>query len=599
MNCLLFIKEGFVRKFPLNQEKIFIGRDINNDLVLDNPAVSRRHARLDLYQDYVLVTDLNSSNGVFFQGKQTDKAEIRLNEFFTICGYDFLLQKCDPQEFEISSDLQVELREAEIKKRRITGEETHSSLNLSRLIVEKIRELPLDPILFEKNNEELSLLLQPLFPRQVMLLLQDGELYFNLLDAGNNSVLGHIQDKPSALTTSQSLIKLNGVSYRARVITTREKANFRLILLYPIGIMFDKLPPDSFLMELFLVLGLHRLGRVPPISAEAHILHQGENYSLVGCSQEMKRIADICRRIADKDKFVLIIGESGTGKELIARMIHDLSNRHKYLGINCAAIPATLLESELFGYEAGAFTDARKRKIGKIEEASGGTLVLDEIGDMPLETQAKLLRVIQEKAFSRLGGNETIPVNLRIISLTNQNLYQMMKSGLFRQDLYFRLRVHELVIPPLRERREDIPALINHFTALGVAVNQVFPRGFSREAHDYLQRYDWPGNVRELENAISRLIDIVDDGEIIGKHHLCRMMIENVDEKNTPGSSFPGSRRELALSEERQELLAILEANAGNKTRAARQLGITYQGLLKKLRRLNLADRIGNARKRV
>ncbi len=597
MNYLLFIKEGFVRKFPLTGKTVFIGRDQTNDLVIDNPTVSRRHARLDVFNDYLVINDLDSSNGVFVQGRATEKARLNLNEAFTICGYDFLLQRGDPQQFEVSNELWVKKSREKPPLCQADREETQSSLNLHKLIIDRMRQLTSENKSLERCFKELSSLLRPLYPKKALILLQRGRVIEHLIQPESGQKSDHKSFSAEIINDirlGQKKIKLHDTEYDVQVVADREQPDYRLICMIPAGGPSTRLPV-GFLPELFSILVRDCLGRKPEINLDPEIMHQGKDYVLIGRNPEMKRIVDICRRIADKDKFVLIMGESGTGKELIARFIHDLSGRRNYIAINCAAIPASLLESELFGYEPGAFTDARKRKIGKIEEASGGTLVLDEIGDMPLETQAKLLRAIQEKAITRLGGNETIAVDLRIISLTNQNLMNLMKEGRFRQDLFFRLRVHELIIPPLRERQEDISDLINYFVNSYSSVNRITPAGFSREAHLYLQKYSWPGNVRELENTISRLMDIVDNGEIIGSHLLCPMLLDSVDCGLKSGKNSR-SRPDRSAEEERREVQETLRKTNGNKSQAARKLGITYQGLLKKLRRLDLAGSIRESR---
>ena len=271
-------------------------------------------------------------------------------------------------------------------------------------------------------------------------------------------------------------------------------------------------------------------------------------------------------------------------------MLHRLSARDSYVALNCTAIPAALLESELFGFERGAFTNANQRRIGKIEEASGGTLVLDEIGDMPLETQAKLLRVIQENAITRLGSNERIDVDLRIMALTNQDLQELVRTGKFREDLFYRLRVHQLTMPPLRQRPEDIPHLVRHFALIYAHRNRVAPAGFSEAAEEALARYPWPGNVRELENEILRIMEMLEDGELINVHHL-------LPEIACPpaAEADPDPRRQPALIKDRvhetekREIEALLQVNRGNKTRTAKDMGLSYRGFLKKVKRLGIS----------
>jgi len=231
-------------------------------------------------------------------------------------------------------------------------------------------------------------------------------------------------------------------------------------------------------------------------------------YNIVGTSKGIREVFDIAETVFDNDVTVLITGESGTGKELIAEAIHYNSPRRAkaFIKLNCVAIPETLLESELFGYEKGAFTGASRQKLGKFELANGGTLLLDEIGDMSLATQAKLLRVLQEREVERVGGVTPIKVDVRIIASTNQDLAQLVREKRFREDLYFRLNVLPINIPPLRERREDIPLLADHFVNISKTKLHKDVEEFSEDAMDLLINYPWPGNVRELENVVQRAV---------------------------------------------------------------------------------------------
>jgi DNA-binding NtrC family response regulator len=229
---------------------------------------------------------------------------------------------------------------------------------------------------------------------------------------------------------------------------------------------------------------------------------------IIGKSKVMKEIFKMVKQIADSRSTVLIMGESGTGKELISRAVHYNSNRKNYpfVTINCAAIPETLIESELFGHEKGAFTNAIERKLGRFEVAHQGTLFLDEIGELSLMTQAKILRFLEEKEFNRVGGSKTIKVDVRLITATNKDLNQLIKKGGFREDLYYRINVVPIVIPPLRERKDDIPILINHFINKFNLENSKAVKGIDKEALEWIMQYEWPGNVRELENLIERVI---------------------------------------------------------------------------------------------
>ena len=349
------------------------------------------------------------------------------------------------------------------------------------------------------------------------------------------------------------------------------------------------------------------------VTAEVSLLKQEikNHYQLertiIGQSQPMQKIYKVLGKIAPSDVTVLIYGESGTGKELIARAIHFNSSRlgKPFIALNCAAIPRELLESELFGHEKGAFTGATERKLGKFEQAKEGTLFLDEIGDMPLELQAKLLRVLQEKEITRTGGNTTIQVNTRIVAATNQDLRDKVQRKEFREDLYYRLNVVPLELPPLRDRREDIPSLIDFFLVKASEEYNTSATGLAKEAMALLCSYAWPGNVRELENIIQRaallspdgLLNIIDFPSLTMGH-----------DNGANGASLEGlinqklqssltqidlqdmnNLYEMVLHQmERPLINIVLEKTRGNQVKAAEVLGINRNTLRKKIQTLNI-----------
>ncbi|MDI6727654.1 MAG: sigma-54 dependent transcriptional regulator [Thermodesulfovibrionales bacterium] len=298
--------------------------------------------------------------------------------------------------------------------------------------------------------------------------------------------------------------------------------------------------------------------------------------NIIGESQEMKRVFSLVEKVAESDSTVLILGESGTGKELIATTIHYQSTRKDkpLIKINCAALPEGLIESELFGHEKGAFTGAIKRKPGRFELANGGTIFLDEIGDIPLSTQAKILRVIQERQFERVGGTETLNVDVRIIAATNKNLEGEVRKGNFREDLYYRLNVIPITLPPLRERKEDIPYLIDFF--LSKCANK-FSRNisFSKDAIDALLAYDYPGNIRELENIVERCVTL-STSDTIQKDDLPPFIVKKTDNKYF-------SLSDIAAEAEKEHIIRMLKTTKGNKTRAAEMLGISRKTLWEKM----------------
>ncbi|MBW2599368.1 MAG: sigma-54-dependent Fis family transcriptional regulator [Deltaproteobacteria bacterium] len=300
----------------------------------------------------------------------------------------------------------------------------------------------------------------------------------------------------------------------------------------------------------------------------------------------MEAIINMVGRVASSRATVLIMGESGTGKELFAKLVHATSPRSKepMIVVNCGAIPETLLESELFGHEKGAFTGAIARRIGRFEEADGGTLFLDEIGELSPPVQVKLLRFLQEREFQRLGGNQTIQADVRIISATNQNLEEKVKEGTFREDLYYRLNVVSLTIPPLRDRRGDISILTEYFIKRFSSENDRDLKGLSSEAMDILLKYDYPGNVRELENIIERAV-VITRGQVISIKDL---PFEAVLPRHFTDHKDEGTLRHEVESLEREMIERALDGAGNNQTKAAELLGITERTLRYKLKKHGL-----------
>jgi DNA-binding NtrC family response regulator len=327
--------------------------------------------------------------------------------------------------------------------------------------------------------------------------------------------------------------------------------------------------------------------------------------ALIGASEAMSRVRAMIEKVAETDATVLVRGESGTGKELVAREIHERSQSRRsgaFVAVNCAALPSELIESELFGHEKGAFTGAAARRRGKFEQADGGTLFLDEIGDMSANVQAKLLRALEERHIERLGGNESIPVDVRIVSATHRPLEQEIKDGNFRADLFYRLRVVTVEIAPLRERREDIPVLADSFARAAAERYNLLVRPLGQSALRRLIEYDWPGNVRELRNTIERAAIMAEGDELTARdlpEEIKKQPAANGGasanlEPETDGSlavpftaDFRSDRREF----ERRYIARCLEDSGGNVTRAATILGMHRQSLQHKLRELGLARR--------
>ena len=306
---------------------------------------------------------------------------------------------------------------------------------------------------------------------------------------------------------------------------------------------------------------------------------------IIGESGQMLEVISLVQRVAPSEATVLIRGESGTGKELIAKAIHYASPRaaRPLVRVNCAALPENLLESELFGHEKGAFTGAIAARKGRFELADGGTLFLDEIGDLPLHLQAKLLRVLQEREFERVGSSQTLKVNVRVLSATNRDLDAMIRSGRFREELYYRLNVVTLLLPPLRERRQDLPALMEHFLKHFAAKNGKTIRGFSQAARQALLRYDYPGNVRELENLIERAVVLTRD-DVVGRGDL-PLTLEESEERTEQETQLTAAVEGL----ERRMIKDALARADAIQTRAAEFLGITERALRYKLKKYGLS----------
>lgn len=354
-------------------------------------------------------------------------------------------------------------------------------------------------------------------------------------------------------------------------------------------------------LDRLLVL-VHNAVRMQALAEENHALKAQveRSHEMVGRSSAFRKMQEMIRRAAPTTGSVLITGENGTGKEVVARHLHALSNRKggPFIEVNCAAIPEGLIESELFGHTKGAFTGADQMKRGKFDLADGGTIFLDEIGDMSLTAQAKVLRILQEKKFERVGGSETIPADVRVIAATNKDLKLELQAGRFRTDLYHRLNVVPFHLPPLRERKEDIPELADHFLRIfnaihGKAVGDPVGRGFSVEAERLLDGYSWPGNIRELKNVVERIIILSTDAEHGTPVSAQTVLTHLHDDDRTALSTAPGMERKAGEKLDLRELRKEFERNLirmalreceGNVSKAAVTLGIERSHLHKKMK---------------
>jgi two-component system, NtrC family, nitrogen regulation response regulator NtrX len=318
----------------------------------------------------------------------------------------------------------------------------------------------------------------------------------------------------------------------------------------------------------------------------AEVRHQ-----MVGESPALRHIWDAIKRAAPTNATVLLLGESGAGKELVARSIHrnSLRSRERFVQVNCAAIPEELIESELFGHEKGSFTGATEKQIGKFEQADRGTIFLDEVGDMSPKTQAKVLRVLQEGEVERLGSARTIKVDVRVIAATNKDLEQEIERGNFREDLYFRLSVIPIKVPPLRERREDIPLLVRHFAELFSREHNRRPHKFTSSALDHMQKARWKGNVRELKNTVERLL-IMTPGDTVDVDDLRDVVRLEPKPQTVDNEKNPGTLREFKESAERAFLVGKLRENGWNISKTAEVIGTPRSNLYKKLEQYGISQ---------
>ncbi|MBI5607151.1 MAG: sigma-54-dependent Fis family transcriptional regulator [Deltaproteobacteria bacterium] len=395
---------------------------------------------------------------------------------------------------------------------------------------------------------------------------------FQAILAGDGQEALHKLDQThfSMIVTDMKMPRMDGLSLLKEI--RRKIGNIPILVITGFGTIQDavevmKEGASDYLLKPFSFETL--MNKIRSLMERLH-----QERTLLTDNPKMMRVLKIAEEVAPSDTSVLIYGESGTGKELLAGIIHKKSGRNKkpLVAINCAAIPDSLMESELFGHEKGAFTGATEKKIGKFEFANNGTILLDEIGEMSLNLQAKLLRVLQEREINRVGGNLSIPIDIRVIATTNRDLYQESLDGRFREDLFYRLNVFPIQIPPLRERPEDISLLGHHFLKEFSKVLGKNIQGFTPQAMDFLIGRTWRGNIRELQNTVHRSVHLCKDDFI----DLMDFMIE---EKSPPGLPSQGKIKDF----EKDMILKTLKEVNGNKTKAARILGVSVRTIRNKL----------------
>ncbi|BCJ98441.1 sigma-54-dependent transcriptional regulator [Anaerocolumna chitinilytica] len=424
---------------------------------------------------------------------------------------------------------------------------------------------------------------------------------FDIIEASDGEEAFHLflDEEPDLVILDYRMPKIDGMEVLKRIKTITPKLPVIMITAHgstDAAVEAMKLGAADYISKPFdindLKLSIFKALNIDKLNKEIDYLKETAkqifNGKIIGNSKKIQDVFDLVNKVANTNASVLIIGESGTGKEGIAASIHNKSSRSSkpFITVNCGAIPETLIESELFGYEKGAFTGANARKAGRFDRAQGGTLFLDEIGELSLPLQVKILRVLQEKEFERVGGSEVIKSDVRIIAATNRDLEQMVEKGDFREDLLYRLKVIPVYLPPLRERKEDIPQLVDYFLdKYSKEVNRT-KLTMEKETLDLLRNYDFPGNIRELENLVERLV-ILSPDPVIEPSLLPKEILKEV---------FSGKKEDFILPEEGINLEKVEESFVrqalmiakGNQTNAAKLLGLSRHALIYRIEKFNL-----------
>jgi Nif-specific regulatory protein len=599
--------------FALNEETLIVGRETAANLCVADPSVSRRHSRIEKKESGFVITDLESLNGTFVNDVPVRSRVLEHGDRVRIGDSQFLFLTHEGDATSKSSD--VKLDEAHV----LSGSTVQ--IRFDDAIYQMTRDLSVLMKISTGINSIRGLdnllqrLLELLFevvPAQRGAILLTGE---NSFETSLVFGLDREHGKDAAVHVSRTIVKQvlrDGVALLANdapsettlVTDSLIAARTRSVMCVPL-ILFDRklgvlyldstLTHDQFNRDhLQLVTAIAGIAAVAIENARQFEWLETENerlqadvnieHNMVGESDAMQRVYHFISKVAPTDATVLIGGESGTGKELAARALHRNSKRAQkpFMAVNCAALNESLLESELFGHEKGSFTGAFAQKKGRLEIANGGTVFLDEAGELTPPLQVKLLRVLQEREFERVGGTVTISVDLRVIAATNKNLEEAIEVGQFRQDLYYRLNVVSLEMPALRERRDDIMLLANYFADKYCSRCNRKLKGFSAEARSYLTAYDWPGNVRELENTIERAV-VLGTTDLILPEDLPEAVLEA---ELSPVSTL---RYHEAVTQAKKQIIldALAQAN-GNFTEASRLLGVHPNYLQRLIRNLHI-----------
>ncbi len=613
--------------FSLAEGEFSIGRDPSNQISLLDSLVSRRHCLIRKEAEAFRLVDLESRNNTFVSGVPVRERVLVPGDQIRV-GNSVLVFQGPAGESSTDASLQLDATPAPGAATVILRKEDALYLQPPRpdglpatprtvrdlnVLLDFSRTLNSARGLATLQEKALEAVLAAVpADHAAILLTEDGADGFSSI-TGRDRRLGANQSIHASQTILNQVLKENLAvlssdvqsddSYREAESLLERRVHSVLAVPLEVqgkvlGVMYlEASSPgsrfDSDLLQLVTTLGnitalaIENARHLERLDGENRRLHEELNihHSMIGESKAMREVYEFVSRVAGRDSTVLISGESGTGKELVARAVHSNSPRvdKPFVAINCAAITETLLESELFGHERGAFTGAVAQKKGKLEVAEGGTVFLDEIGELALAMQAKLLRVLQEREFERVGGTRPIKLDVRLIAATNRDLKEASRTGVFRSDLYYRLNVVSLQMPALRERREDIPLLAAFFAAQHAEKVKRRVAGISPEARACLMRYEWPGNVRELENAIERAV-VLGSTEVILAEDLPDSILEE-----TAASGQPVNALAEGIREAKKVLIerAIEQAN-GNYTEAAKILGVHANHLFRLIRTLNL-----------
>lgn len=528
-------------KIPLSRESLSIGRSPKNDLTLPDDGISRHHAKIIFTDGGYCIQDLDSRGGTLVNGDKISTSQLTGQCQIGIGGWTLLFEEKSQEEAVCEEETaitrqaassQTQILKLDPVSETVASQKTFIQITDPQGLSKKISLVKNRYVLGSSEGCDVVIKDDYVSSQHCEILFSPSRVLIKDLSSTNGTFVNGLRVVEAALTPS-SEVKLG---------------ESKLTVLYE------------------------------EIEEKIRPLEEDHFLGLVGKTEVMRTLFAKIRLVAPSENTVLIQAPTGSGKEMVAHLLHELSQRNKrpYVILNCGAISANLIESELFGHEKGAFTGALGRRTGAFEEADHGTLFLDEVGELPLELQPKLLRVLENKTIKRVGGDSDLPVNVRIIAATNRNLALEVKNGKFREDLFFRLFVIPLMIPALKDRRDDIPLLANHF------IRQSSPhplKKVSKKAMDKLINYSWPGNVRELKNVIFRSLIFCSGAELTPEH--IELFSEPTPETNSPPLNL--------ADHEKEQIIQTLRITNGNRAKAAEILGIAKSTLFKKLKDYNIS----------